>query len=57
MLLVNGSACVVTQYVLAVLPHPDLFAMQVCVRKDTKQEFQWRIRNLPYGLDMYVPRN
>jgi len=25
----------------------------IAVRKDTKTEFQWRIRNLPYGLDVY----
>eukprot|EP00039_Didymoeca_costata_P013498 m.205973 g.205973 ORF g.205973 m.205973 type:complete len:205 (+) comp15793_c0_seq10:413-1027(+) len=25
----------------------------ICVRKDTKAAFQWRIRNLPYPLDVY----
>lgn len=25
----------------------------VCVRKDTKSGFQWRIRNLPYALEVY----
>lgn len=28
-------------------------ANPVCVRCDTKKEFQWRIRNLPYDLDVY----
>lgn len=25
----------------------------VFMRKDTRKEFQWRIRNLPYPLDVY----
>jgi len=25
----------------------------VCVRADTRQSFEWRIRNLPYSIETY----
>jgi len=25
----------------------------VCVRADTRQSFEWRIRNLPYNIETY----
>ena len=31
----------------------DFYFQPIFVRKDTRESFQWRIRNLPFSIDVY----